>query len=164
MRITVGQLRSIVKRAVIQEAMMQTRPGVYEDEDTAVGFDPEVAMDLANRAARALITLGDAARHPELAAASSTLRDIHRHLAAASLATERALNQPGSDHEGDISSAQLSAGKAHDLSLSLRRRVQSPTVDNLISLLNDLRGSLSLDPEPREDVPTADLGDLYEPL
>lgn len=164
MRITVGQLRSIVKRAVIQEAMMQIRPGVYEDEDTEVGFDPEVAMDLANRSARALITLGDTARHPELARASSTLRDIHRHLASASLATERALTQSDSDHENDVASARLSADKAHNLSLSLRRLGQSSAVDNLISLLNDLRGSLSLNPESREDVPTADLGDLYEPL
>ena len=162
MRITLGQLRSIVKRAVIQEALVASRPGVYEDEDVSVGYDPEAAQDYANRAARVLMSLGDTARYPEMAGEVSTLRSIHRHLADASLAIESAMTQPGADHEELVSRAHRQAEMAHRLSLPMRDL--SPRVGDLIGHLNNLRGSLSMAPEAREDVPSADLGDLYEPL
>jgi len=146
----------------MQEALVFSRPGVHEDEDVMVGYDPEVAQDYANRAARVLMALGDVARHPSMVGEMSTLRNIHRHLAAASLTIEQAIKQPDSDHEELISKARDQAQKAHQLSLPLRDL--SPRVSELIGHLNGLLGSLSMTPEGREEVPSADLGDLYEPL
>jgi hypothetical protein len=162
MRITLGQLRRIVKKAVIKEALVASRPGVYEDEDVMVGYDPDAAQDHASQAAQVLMALGDAARHPEMVDKMSVLRSIHRHLADASLAVERALDQPDSDHEDLASRALMHAEQAHQLSLSLLDL--SPEVSRLVSHTNALRGSLSMLPEDREDMPTADLGDLHEPL
>jgi len=146
MRITEAQLRRIIREAIIQE-LVQTSPGVYEDPETTVGYNPEAAQGYAFSAANTLMPLSNFDIYPAMKQYAEDLAGIRLHLSEASLSVESS--------EADPAVAQDAASRAKDIVKRILKDTKlSEKVQNILNLAHSHITSLelALDTTP-SDVP-----------